>query len=274
MSRILSRPLFRKGGQAGGITTGLGRQRYADGSLKTVQNQLDLINKLSPKSGSNFNDFLMNVGLNLVSNPPTGNIFQTAATEMKGPFQQFQQRRSQEQAGDRALISDLVQGLSDEDLSSIEEKVQLYKDTHPDVTDAQARKAVWDMLEFSKSGHVRPGEMMENRLEFYENYLMNQSISPPADAVRGIANHLYKMEKGNYPDNIKNDLARGKVWFTDSQVSDRAVKDGNVIKYKISEGYEQTWKPYEGKIVYDHRTGKLFRKQGNFFILVEDINKE
>ena len=71
------------------------------------------------------------------------------------------------------------------------------------------------MMEFSKSGHVRPGEAMENRLEFYENYLMNQSISPPADAVRGIANHLYKMEKGDYPDDIKNDLARGKVWFTD-----------------------------------------------------------
>ena len=43
---------------------------------------------------------------------------------------------------------------------------------------------------------------MENRLEFYENYLMNQSISPPADAVRGVANHLYKMEKGAYPDYI------------------------------------------------------------------------
>ena len=273
MSTVLRRPMFRRGGKTGGITSGLGRQGYATGDLAQVKSQLNLINQLAPRSGSNFNDFLMNVGLNLVSNPPSGNILQTVATETKGPFQQFQKTRAQERGGERELISDLVQGLSDEDLSSIEEKIKLYMRTH-DTDYKTASKAVWDTLEYSKSGHVRPGEAMENRLEFYDNYLMNQSISPPADAVRGIANHLYKMEKGNYPDEIKNDLARGKVWFTDSQVSDRAVQDGNVIKYKIAEGYEQTWAPYEGKIVYDHRTGKLFKKQGNFFILVEDINKE
>jgi len=274
MSTTLRRPMFRRGGQAGGITTGLGRQRYAEGSLETVQTQLDLINQLSPKSGSNFNDFLMNVGLNLVSNPPSGNIFQTAATEMKGPFQQFQARKSQERAGDRALTAELVKGLSDDDLSSIEEKVQLYMQTHPDASKQEAQKAVWDMLEFSKSGHVRSGEAMENRLEFYENYLMNQSTSPPASGVRGVANHLYKMEKGTYPDDIKKDLAQGKVWFTDATVTDRGVKDGKIIQYKISEDYLTTWNPYEGKIVYDHRTDNLFKKQGNYFILVEDINKE
>ena len=276
MSRILHRPMFRRGGQAdGGITTGLGRQRYANGDLAKVQSQLALIDQLSPqRRGSNLNDFLINFGLNMVGNAPTGNVFQTAATQAQKPFQQFQQAEAQEVGSQRKLISDLVQGLSDEDLSAIEEKVQLYMQTHPNASRQEAQQAVWDMMEFSKSGHVRPGEAMENRLEFYENYLMNQSISPPPDAVRGIANHLYKMEKGDYPDDIKNDLARGKVWFTDSQVSDRAVQNGNVVKYKISEGYEQTWAPYEGKIVYDHRTGKLFRKQGNFFVLVEDINKE
>jgi hypothetical protein len=103
---------------------------------------------------------------------------------------------------------------------------------------------------------------------------MNQTTAPPPSGVRGVANHLYKMEKGTYPDEIKKDLAQGKVWFTDSTVSDRAVEDGKITKYKISEEYEQTWTPYEGKIVYDHRTGNLFRKQGNFFVLVEDINKE
>jgi hypothetical protein len=270
--------MFRKGGQAnGGITTGLGRQGYDNGGqtgMERIQRDLAIIDQLSPRRGSGLNDFLINFGLNMVGNPPSGNIFQTAATQAQKPFQQFQQAEAREVGSQRKLISDLVQGLSDEDLSAIEEKVQLYMQTHPNASRQEAQQAVWDMMEFSKSGHVRPGEAMENRLEFYENYLMNQSISPPPDAVRGIANHLYKMEKGDYPDDIKNDLARGKVWFTDSQVSDRAVKDGNVIKYKISEGYEQTWAPYEGKIVYDHRTGKLFRKQGNFFVLVEDINKE
>ena len=276
MSRTLNRPMFRRGGQAtGGITTGLGRQGYRQGDLAQVQSQLDLINQLSPqRSGSNLNDFLINFGLNMVGNPPSGNIFQTAAKEAQQPFAQFQQQEAKELGSQRELISDLVQGLSDEDLSAIEEKVQLYLQTHPNASRQEAQQAVWDMLEYSKSGHVREGEAMENRLEFYENYLMNQSTSPPASGVRGVANHLYKMEKGTYPDEIKKDLAQGKVWFTDSTVTERAVKDGQIVKYKISDDYADVWKPYEGKIVYDHRTGKLFRKEGNFFILVEDINQE
>ena len=275
MSNILRRPMFRRGGEAGGITTGLGRQGYAKGDLAKVQSQLALINQLSPqRRGSNLNDFLINFGLNMVGNPPSGNIFQTAAKEAQAPFAQFQQAGAQERGQERKLISDLVQGLSDEDLSAIEEKVQLYMQTHPNASRQEAQKAVWDMMEFSKSGHVRPGEAMENRLEFYENYLMNQSISPPADAVRGVANHLYKMEKGDYPDYIKNDLARGKVWFSDANITQRGVKDGKIVSYEISSDYADIWKPYEGKIVYDHRTGNLFKKQGNYFILVEDINKE
>ena len=268
--------MFRRGGQAnGGITTGLGRQGYRQGDLAQVQSQLDLINQLSPqRSGSNLNDFLINFGLNMVGNPPSGNIFQTAAKEAQAPFQQFQQAGAKERGSQRELISDLVQGLSDEDLSAIEEKVQLYLQTHPNASRQEAQQAVWDMLEYSKSGHVREGEAMENRLTFYENYLMNQSTSPPASGVRGVANHLYKMEKGTYPDEIKKDLAQGKVWFTDSTVTERAVQDGQIIKYKISDDYVDVWKPYEGKIVYDHRTGKLFKKEGNFFVLVEDINQE
>ena len=275
MSNILRRPMFRRGGSTGGITTGLGRQGYRQGDLAQVQSQLDLINRLSPqRSGSNLNDFLINFGLNMVGNPPSGNVLQTAAKEAQAPFQQFQQAGAKERGSQRELISDLVQGLSDEDLSAIEEKVQLYLQTHPNASRQEAQQAVWDMLEYSKSGHVREGEAMENRLTFFENYLMNKSTSPPASGVRGVANHLYKMEKGSYPEDIKKDLAQGKVWFTDAQVSDRAVQDGQIIKYKISESYAPIWQPYEGKIVYDHRTGNLFRKQGNFFILVEDINKE
>ena len=151
MSNILRRPMFRRGGSTGGITTGLGRQGYANGDLAKVQSQLALIDQLSPqKRGSNLNDFLINFGLNMVGNPPTGNIFQTAATQAQRPFQQFQQAQAQEVGSQRKLISDLVQGLSDEDLSAIEEKVQLYMQTHPNASRQEAQQAVWDMMEFSK----------------------------------------------------------------------------------------------------------------------------
>ena len=52
--------MFRRGGSTGGITTGLGRQGYANGDLAKVQSQLALIDQLSPqKRGSNLNDFLI-----------------------------------------------------------------------------------------------------------------------------------------------------------------------------------------------------------------------
>jgi len=275
MSTVLRRPMFRRGGQADGITTGLGRQGYATaGTVQKYQDFRNILDTISPRGTGNMNDFLMNLSLNLVGNPPTGNILQTLAKEAQGPFQQFQRAKAQERSGDRELAAEWLKSLSDEDLSAIEEKVELYMQTHPNASKQEAQKAVWDMMEYSKSGHVREGEAMENRLTFFENYLMNQSTSPPASGVRGVANHLYKMEKGTYPDEIKKDLAQGKVWFTDSTVTNRGVQDGKIMKYEISEEYLPTWKPYEGKIVYDHRTGNLFKKQGNYFILVEDINKE
>ena len=40
----------------------------------------------------NLSPFLTEFGLNLLSTPPTGNIFQTAATAAKGPFQRLQAR--------------------------------------------------------------------------------------------------------------------------------------------------------------------------------------
>ena len=42
------------------------------------------------QSNSSLNDFLIDFGLNMVSNAPTGNIFQTAATQAKDPFKNFQ----------------------------------------------------------------------------------------------------------------------------------------------------------------------------------------
>jgi hypothetical protein len=273
MSTVLRRPLFRRGGAAdGGVTSGL-RKGYANGDLATVQSQLNLINQLSPRSGGNFNDFLMNVGLNLVSNPPSGNILQTLATETKGPFQQFQQTRAQERGGQRELISDLVQGLSDEDLSSLEEKIRLRMRTHGEDYDT-ASKAVWETFEFSKSGHVRPEEAQEQRLQYLEQELGKELSKPPLDQRRPIAWHIYKLENNLYPENIRGDMAKGKTWLKNSHIAQRGIEDGKVIKYQISEDGKNVWDGFEGKIVYDYRTNNLFKKQGNFFILVEDINKE
>jgi len=127
MSRTLNRPMFRRGGQAdGGITTGL-RQRYDNGGqsgMQKIQRDLQIIDQLAPQRTGALNDFLINFGLNMVGNPPSGNIFQTAARQAQEPFQQFQQATAQESLGRRELIANLVQNLSEDEKYKLQVEAQ------------------------------------------------------------------------------------------------------------------------------------------------------
>ena len=118
MSRTLTRPMFRRGGQAtGGVTSGL-RKGYDTGGqtgMERIQRDLQMIDQLAPQKTGALNDFMINFGLNMVGNPPSGGIFQTAAKEAQQPFQQFQKSRAQESLGRRELIANMVQNLSEDD---------------------------------------------------------------------------------------------------------------------------------------------------------------
>ena len=114
MSRILNRPMFRKGGSAGeGITSGLApRQGYEEaGDVK--QNDLSKMNlkdmnmqqikdladsmafKAPPMQPDNsLRNFKIDFGLDLLSRSPQGNIFQTAGAAAKEPFANFRNSRA------------------------------------------------------------------------------------------------------------------------------------------------------------------------------------
>ena len=113
-NRILKRPMFRLGGSAEneGIMDGM-RKRFEQGTKpedidSTYQEGDFNVNPNQPtqgeRSGRRFRDFLVQspglssflteFGLNLLSQSPTGNIFQTAATAAKGPFQRLQTKRA------------------------------------------------------------------------------------------------------------------------------------------------------------------------------------
>jgi len=87
MNRVLKRPMFRMGGSTGtGITSGLDqpRKQYQQGSMPNFQ-------------FGGVPGFLTGFGLNLLATPPQGNIFQTAATAARDPFntlQKFQTSRA------------------------------------------------------------------------------------------------------------------------------------------------------------------------------------
>ena len=112
MNRIMRRPMFRKGGSAGeGITSGL-RQGYEKAG-DVEQNDLSKINignlnmqqlrelaesmayKAPPMPRDrSLDDFKIDFGLDLISRPASGNIFQTAALSAKEPFSRFRASRA------------------------------------------------------------------------------------------------------------------------------------------------------------------------------------
>ena len=119
--------MFRRGGSTGGgITSGLSRPGYKRGRVVEpggYQGNIDPSSLLKgygdfkkaydkqvgprPRS-TNLNDFLINFGLNMVGNAPSGNILQTAATQAKEPFGQFQQQKAYEQSSQREEKRDFM----------------------------------------------------------------------------------------------------------------------------------------------------------------------
>ena len=114
MNRVLTRPMFRTGGTAEGITSGLSRQGYANNENnlvkkddwrskqlediytgKTTLGELwDLSGAAGYKPrGTNVYDFMTEMGLDLVSRPKAGNIFQQLATSAKDPYARFMERK-------------------------------------------------------------------------------------------------------------------------------------------------------------------------------------
>jgi len=101
MNRTLRRPMFRIGGVAEGITSGLApRQGYANNNaydqlVKQIPKIQEQAKKLSySPRGTNVYDFMTEFGLDIASRPPVkGGILATAATSAKEPYARFMERK-------------------------------------------------------------------------------------------------------------------------------------------------------------------------------------
>jgi len=113
--------MFRIGGSAGtGITSGLDkpRKQYANGT------------EMPNFQPSGLPGFLTSFGLNLLSTPPRGNIFQTAATAAQDPFRtlQAQQAAAMKTASDRAFAKELAQEEREFEEGQLEKKLAAQRD--------------------------------------------------------------------------------------------------------------------------------------------------
>ena len=143
MNRILKRPMFKMGGSTGtGITSGLDQpQKMANGG------RTGYMNGTNPYAMGSFQatglpGFLTQFGLNLLSTPPQGNIFATAATAARDPFNLLQasQVESMKTASDRKFARELAAEEREFEEGQLEKKLAAQKEiAGMDTTDTTKR---------------------------------------------------------------------------------------------------------------------------------------
>ena len=188
MSRIFHRPMFRIGGSAGGITSGL-RRGYAfgdsvteemPGDMEEGQNTGEIFETQDtaveestpsgnttdtmlqtmmsdfpePPKGSAGSDFLMNLGLNLMSGPSTGSLFGNIGEAGKEPMKQFQSQRYADKVAKykhgmqkKQFMLDAYSKLNDDQKIALEKEIDFWMS---DAGGNKSREEALDIVMFRK----------------------------------------------------------------------------------------------------------------------------
>ena len=156
--------MFRIGGSAGtGITSGLdqpqkmangGRTGYQQGSMPSFQ-------------ASGLPGFLTGFGLNLLATPPQGNIFQTAATAAKDPFNvlQAQQTAAMKTASDRAFAKELAAEEREFEEGQLEKRL----DVEREKIDKMGGGDLLKRIESAKENYGGNEIKAAREIDFYDN---------------------------------------------------------------------------------------------------------
>ena len=286
MSRILHRPMFRRGGQAnGGITTGLGRQRYANGGqtgMESIQRDLAIIDQLAPQRGSGLNDFMINFGLNMVGNPPSGNIFQTAAKQAQQPFQQFQQGRAQGNLAQRELIANMVQNMNEDDKYKLQVEAQHMFEAgavnpftnKPFASPTEALNALIKNKLMSKERVLTEEAKFENTYNEFLSNILSQKRGDFEDNRLGastLATHEAKIKHHRYPNELVEKFDLETTYIPVGVVDWANVNsDGS---FKLTETIGSNAKAQNvikaGKIYFNVSDKLFYRFNGDSFTVID-----
>ena len=288
-NRTLRRPMFRMGGSTGeGITSGLEapRQNYATaGDVKKITDQRDLINQLAPRTqrtNTNFNDFLINMGLDLVSRPKSGNIFSQVAASAREPFAQFQKGKQlqeaysqQAESEDRSLITELVKNLSDADMSRAQKLANdmiasgMVNSAGEKMTYAEAlQEAVGSIVYGVKK---EPGELRTEAIDTRAGVLIKQDEDLGFDSAMRVAEAAQDIFDGKIEGITKDDIDTDQLFIeTETLTGMDLGEDGTLTlpteTTEISIGFDQY---IDGMVYYNYRDGKFYRKSGKQFIPIQ-----
>ena len=189
MSRIFHRPMFRTGGSAGGITSGMrrgfafggsehesnfpGPETYHKGMPTEIEESTPSGNDqgftwrdavsgwddIEPPQSQAGPNFLMNLGLNLMGGPSTGSFWGNVGEAGKEPFQQLQKERYADktakykhQLAKKQFMLDAYTKLNSDEKIAIEKEIEFWMS---DKGGNKSRDEALEIVMFRKPGHPK-----------------------------------------------------------------------------------------------------------------------
>ena len=278
-NRTLQRPMFRRGGRAGGgIMTGVQRPGYADddnqlvekSDMEKVQGNMESFNKAFPQYPYAASDFFMNLGTNILAQPGGRPILQTIGTAAMPALQNLQKTRMANTAGQRELA------------------LQFWKSMDDDEKDALINRAE-QMVKAGRFNTIE--EALQVLVPTYRKDASPQEIErkKTLDAEKqtiGRVDDIVKIYEIGRPDAVvldsfMTDIENGKFKVPHDPeqyfIDDGDVGRGTTEEEKrlVIRDYDPEQSEYkEGRVYIDFITKKAFVKQGQYLIPYEDYISE
>jgi len=280
-NRTLNRPMFRRGGKAGGgIMTGVQRQGYdgEDGKqlaekndMEKVSGNMESFNKAFPQYPYAASDFFMNLGSNILTQPGGQPIFQTIGTAAGPALQNLQKTRMANVSGNRELALQFWKSMDDDEKDALINRAE-------QMVEAGRFKTVEEALQILVPTYRKDQSPQESERE---DLLRKEKLQ--TTQIEDLAK-TYKIGRTDAAvlNDFMNDLSEGKyegVYHDPDQyfIEDDEVGRGTdeTEKRLVIKDYNPEQSEYkDGRVYIDFLTKIAYVKQGQYFIPYEDYISE
>ena len=286
-NKTLSRPMFRRGGRAGGgIMTGVERPGYEDGlkveptKVEQIGNDMTAFNKAFPQYNSAGSDFFMNLGSNILAAPGGNPILQTLGTAAKDPLLQMQKTNMANTQGNRELALKFWQSMDDDDKDAMINRAEAMVKADPERFPGGVKDALAILIPTYRKDQSPAESKRESTLSQEDDKNKNvdkieqtYKIGTP-DAIK-----LYDFQKDIINDMTANaEEKKYKLPYDGDQYyieNDDVIRGGEGGNRLIIKDYNPEQSDYlDGTIYLDFKTNTVFVKQGQFFIPYTDYISE
>ena len=275
MSTTFKRPMFRKGGTAGGgiMDTVVERGQYADSNAKdfkglSISDKINLVESLGGPDtglGDPLTQFLLQIGPRIATTTGGGGIIPNILEASKEPVSDLISAQRARRKTRQAIGLEFIKDLSDSDKIALQEKIEyLMSEEGGGFSKEKAFNMVLPEFRKKKDPSEQAKLDTSSSIDSIIDSTKNRFGTPKIDRVQGeiLFDNLQTLKDAN-PEAYKTFVgakSSSKYIFGSSEYkSDTGDIDKNSILMTIP----------DGSVVYDIEKGTFVKKQGNKIIGLE-----